>query len=290
MSGSRRRQLVVGAVVLVGCLVAGAVLWVIGGQRRDDAVADLARAPVGCDTTLDFDRAGEFLVFVETRGTLDDIAGDCGAPGPYDLDGEEPEVRLTLRDADGVEVDLDPARGIEYDSGGYTGELERRVTIAEPGDHVLTVESDTDAVFAVAVGRDPNDGVTLLRWAALGAVIAGLLVGGLLLVLGSRRSGVSSGPEEPWRPDAGSDAGWPVGPPGFPPPPPTTGASAPGGRPPWSTSPPSPPTASPPSSLPVSPPPVSPPASPPDRPGGPPREPPTGEPPSVWAPPRADPS
>jgi len=254
MTPLRRRQLVVGVVVLVGGLVAGIVLWVVGGQRRDDAVADLARAPVGCDTTLDFDRAGEFLIFVETRGTLADIAGDCAVSGAFDLDGEVPDVRLTLRDATGSEVDLDPASGIDYDAGGSTGQLERRVIVEEAGDHVLTVESDTDAVFAVAVGGDPHDGVALLRWAALGAVMAGLFVGGLLLVLGSRRSEVSSEPDRPWQPDAGSDAGWPVGPPGFPPPPPTTGASAPGG-----------------------PPPVPPP--PPERPTSP---------PSVWGPPRSD--
>jgi len=256
MTASQRRRLVAGVVVLVGCLVAGIVLWVIAGQRRDDAVADLARAPVGCDTTLDFDRAGEFLIFVESRGTLDDIAGDCAVSGSFDLGGEVPDVRLMLRDADGTAIDLDPASGIDYDTGGSAGRLERRVTIEEAGDHVLTVESDTDSVFAVAVGGDPHDGVALLRWAALGAVIAGLSVGGLLLVLGSRRSDVSSEPDRPWQPDAGSAAGWPVGPPGFPPPPPTTGASAPGGPPPGPT-------------------------TPPERPASP---------PSAWGPPRPDPS
>lgn len=248
MTAPHRRRLVAGAVVLVGCLVAGGVLWVVGGQRRDDAVADLARAPVGCDTTLDFDRAGEFLIFVETRGALDDIAGDCGVSGSYDLDGDAPDVRLAMRDADGAPVDLDPASGIDYDTDAYAGQLERRVTVDEPGDHILTVESDTGALFAVAVGRDPNDAAALLRWSALGAVIAGLLVGGLLLILGSRRGAASSEPDEPWQPAPG--ASWPVGPPGFPPPPPTTGASAPAGEPPSG--------------------------------------PPAGEPPSVWAPPRPD--
>lgn len=236
MNRSGRRRIVAGAVVVVVCLVAGAVLWFVGGQRRDDAVTALARAPVGCDTTLDFDRAGDFLVFLETRGTLDDIAGDCAESGSYDTGADVPVVRLTLRDADGVTADIDPASGIEYDTGDFAGQLVRRVTIERAGDHVLTVEADTGEVFAVAVGDDPNDGVALLRWAALGTVMLGLLVGGLLLVLGARRDrdrGLGD-PDEAWRPDVGvgpGGPGWPVGPPGFPPPPPTTGASAPGGSP-----------------------------------------------------------
>jgi hypothetical protein len=100
------------------------------------------------------------------------------------------------------------------------------VQIDTPGDHVLTVASTEGEPFALAVGRSPDDGVALLRWGAGAAAIAGLVLGGLFLVLGSRRSPAPIAPDSPWTPD---DGGWPSSPPGFPVPPPTTGATGPAG-------------------------------------------------------------
>lgn len=249
MSAVHRGRIVAGALVLVALVGLGITLWVLGGIRLDNNVENLARAPVGCDTTLDFDRAGDYLVFVETTGRLGDVNGDCGIEGDFDLGTDTPpSVTLTLRDVEGGSVDLDTASGSDYDTAGYAGSLDRRLTIDRPGDHVLTVESSTDAVFAVAVGRDPNGGVAALRWGGVAAVIAGLLIGGLLLVLASRRGAGEPEPLDPWQPAAPTGPGlpdWPVGPPGFPPPPPTTGAAGPAGAgagPVWTSPPPLPPS------------------------------------------------
>ena len=57
------------------------------------------------------------------------------------------------------------------------------VQIESTGEHVLTVAAD-GGQFAIAVGGDPNDGVGLLRWGAVGVAIVSLVVGGILLVLG----------------------------------------------------------------------------------------------------------
>ena len=43
--------------------------------------AAFARAPVGCETTLDFDRSGEFVLYIETTGQVDGIGGDCDVTG-----------------------------------------------------------------------------------------------------------------------------------------------------------------------------------------------------------------
>lgn len=243
-SARRRTQLVAGALTLVVLLALGIVLWLVGGARLENNVENLARAPVGCDTTLDFDSDGEFLVYVETVGRLGEVSGDCEASGDYDLgDVDPPSVTLSLRDPEGDVVDLDTASGSEYDAAGFVGVVDRSVVIEVPGDHVLTVESSTSAPFAVAVGRDPRAGVALLRWGALAAVIVGLLVGGLLLVLGSRRTPNAPDEGATWQPAASTGPGfpdWPVGPPGFPPPPPTTGATGPAGVPPVRTPPPPP--------------------------------------------------
>ncbi len=241
-------MLVVGVVVLVAGLVGAGALWYAAGQRQDDNVAGFARAPSGCATTLDFDRAGTFTLYTETTGSVENLVGDCAAPAEYDRSGV-PVVDLTLVDADGAPVAIEASSGVDYDTGTFVGASMGVVEIVEPGDHVLTVAADGEA-FAIAVGGDPGDGVGLLRWSAVFTAIAALVVGGVLLVLGSRRPAPPRAVDAPWQPSPE----WPTSPPGFPAPPPTTGATGPAGPP--MTSPP------PPTSAPASPP-TQPPSSPP---------------------------
>ena len=231
MSSSARRgwMLVLGAVVLVVGLVGAGALWYASSQRVDDNVADLARAPSGCATTLDFARTGEFTVYVETTGSVDDLAGDCSADTDYDRD-EVVDPQLQLVDADGATVDISDAAGVSYDTGTFTGSSVGVVQIETPGEHLLTVVAD-GGQFAVAVGGDPNDGVGVLRWGAVATAIVSLVVGGVLLVLGSRRPPrAATSDDSLWQPQASATT-WPIGPPGFPAPPPTTGATGPAGPP-----------------------------------------------------------
>ncbi len=254
-------MLALGVLVIVGALVAAVAMWIAGSNRESDNVAGFARAPVGCDTTLDFESTGTFLLYVETSGQFGDLAGACDAPQQYDRDADDvPAVEVTLRNPDGDVIGLDDSAEVSYDVDGFVGTSIGTVQIESEGDHVLTVAPVDGETFAVAVGREPNEGASLLRWGALAAAIGGLLLGGLLLVLGSRRPPVTPAPAEPWTPDGGS---WPSSPPGFPAPPPTTGATGPAG------------------------PPIMPPApvpSPP-RPVAPATPTPQGPPPSPWGPP-----
>lgn len=257
-AGRRGWMLALGVIVIVAALGAAVAMWVSGTNREADNVAGFARAPVGCDTTLDFESTGTFLLYVETSGRFDDLAGACDAPAQYDRDADDvPAVELTLRDPNGDVIELDESDGVDYDVDGFVGRSIAEVEIETEGDHVLTVAPTEGDAFAVAVGRRPDQGVALLRWGAVGAALAGLVVGGLLLVLGSRRPPVTPAPSAPWTPDGG---GWPSSPPGFPVPPPTTGATGPAGppaaRPPMPAPPGSPPT-------PASPPPAPSPWGPP---------------------------
>ncbi len=237
-------MLVLGAVVVVAGLVGAGALWYLGALRGDDNVADFARAPSGCATTLDFTRTGDFTVFVETAGRFDDLPGDCSADVEYDRD-DVADVQFELVDPDGAEVDIAATSEIAYDTGTFVGSSVGVVTIDVAGAYVLSVDG-AGAQFAVAVGGDPNDGVAALRWGAMAMAIVALVVGGLLLVVGSRgASATAESDDAPWKPEF-APAPWPIGPPGFPAPPPTTGASAPAG-PPLLPRPPSPVT------LPVSP-------------------------------------
>ncbi|HSP29953.1 MAG TPA: hypothetical protein VLN74_15485 [Ilumatobacteraceae bacterium] len=261
--GRRGWMLVAGALVLVGLVGAAVVMWIAAGDRRADNVAGFARAPMGCDTTLDFESTGTFVLYIETSGEIGELAGACDAQLRYDRDDDDiPQVELTLRDADGDDVELAEARDVSYDVDGFVGVSAHEVEIATPGDHVLTVAPTGGDAFAIAVGRTPDEGVALLRWGAVAAAIGGLLVGGLLLVLGSRRPAPTTPPPDPWTPDA---EGWPSSPPGFPVPPPTTGATGPAGPP--LTTPPTPtltPTSTPTSPLPPAP--TRPASSPPSAP------------------------
>jgi hypothetical protein len=228
-AGRRGWMLALGVLVIVGSLGAAVAMWIAGTDREADNVAGFARAPVGCDTTLDFESTGTFLLYVETSGQFGALAGACDVPSRYDRDADDvPVVEITLRDPDGDVIDLDESADVAYDIDGFVGRSIGEVQIESEGDHVLTVAPVEGETFAVAVGRPPDQGVALLRWGALAAAIGGLLLGGLLLVLGSRRPPVTPAPAAPWTPDGG---GWPSSPPGFPVPPPTTGATGPAGPP-----------------------------------------------------------
>lgn len=222
-------MLVVGVFVLVGGLVAAGALWYASGQRLDDNVAGFARAPSGCATTLDFDRTGEFVLHLETAGTLDELAGDCDAATAYDRD-DAVDPELDLADPDGAAVPIGQVVGDSYDTAGFVGRQIATVVIETPGDHVLAVGADGEQ-FAIAVGHDARKGVAALRSSAIAAAIVALLGGGALLVLGSRQPPAPPEPTAVWLPDDQRLPTWPAAPPGFPAPPPTTGAPAPAGPP-----------------------------------------------------------
>lgn len=203
----RRGVRAAGIVVLVAGVVVAIVLWLVAGQRYDDAVGDLAPAPLGCTTTLDFDDPGTYTFFVETKGEIGEIDGDCATDDrAYDIDADDaPDVELTLVDSDGNEIDLDRTDGPTYDRAGQRGEGVQVVEITDPGEYELTASAadgeESEAV--VRVGRDPARGVATIRAGAIAALVLGVLGGGLLLVLGRRR------PE----PVAAAPAGpqWPTG-------------------------------------------------------------------------------
>ena len=270
MNSNRRTGLLAaGIVVLIVGLLAAGGLWYSAGQRQSDAVRNFARAPVGCVTTLNFEVAGEFLVFVETAGEIGDVTGSCVTPGAFGQLGVPPDlppVRLVLTEFDGTDVVLDARTGVDYDADGSVGEVIRAFVVENPGEHFIRVESRNNsepAVFAIAIGRDPSDGVQPLQLGAFAAGIAGLIIG-LALIAMSRRRGDPKGtaPIDPWL----VAAPWPISPPGAGQPPQAGGWQQQPGPPMQVPASPVPPPFTPPFTTPTAPPPAPSPWAPPEMP------------------------
>src|SRR5688572_8034366 len=108
-AGRRTGLIAVGVLLLAAGVAAGVVMFLASGTNYDDAVQNLARAPVGCTTALEFDETGTFTVYVETQGSIGEIRGDCpGTDTDYEFSGEAlPDVDIVMTDEEGGDVDLD---------------------------------------------------------------------------------------------------------------------------------------------------------------------------------------
>jgi hypothetical protein len=174
---------VLGIVLVVGGIGAAIALFVAGSQRYSDGIEKLARGPATCATTLDVEEDATYYFYVETKGEVGDVRGNCPAIGEsFDVD-DDVDARFTLQDEGGESVRLRRAEGTSYDSGGYRGELVRTARL-DAGSYQLAVEADDDVV--VAVGQDVEDLKTnLVLPIVVGA--AGLVLGLALLLFGRRR-------------------------------------------------------------------------------------------------------
>ena len=181
----KRLLLGLGAIVLVGGLAAGGVFFGKSTSAVNDTVARFARAPIGCTTTLEFDRADTFTLFVETKGTAGNAGGDCKGNGAsFDHQGSDvPKVTLSMSNDQDQAMSLAPFTGYSYDTSSFRGSAVQQVKITKPGTYRLTVTSDA-ADVGVAVGGDPEVDQSRLRLIAIASAVAGLVVGAALMVLG----------------------------------------------------------------------------------------------------------
>ncbi len=250
MTDSRRRiPVIAGVAVLLVALVGAGLLWFSADERHEDAVRDLARAPAGCETTLEIADGGTYHLYLETAGRLGELPGGCvAAPGEFELPrGSEPQAEVELTAPDGTTIPVVASDGIAYDVGGFRGVEVGEVTVEQAGSYVLGV-GPPEGGFAIAVGGDPDDGTDLLRGAAVGTIVVGLLVAGILFLVAARRppAPTSARPVPPPSPHAPSP--WPSGPPLRAPGPPSAGAGGPSAPPggaeparsPWAPPPPPP--------------------------------------------------
>lgn len=192
--------MIAGFGLIVLGLIGGAALIVLSSSNKEETVKKFARAPVGCTTTLDFTSTGEFTVYLETKGSVADVEGDCASDGTsYDrADDSAPEVVLQLVDPSNNEVAMADGDGSSYSAGSYAGTAIHTVNIANAGAYQLTVSS-ADSDFAISVGGDPEGKSSQLKMGGIVVLAAGIVLGVLVLMLGRRRGG--SQPSTPaWQP------------------------------------------------------------------------------------------
>jgi hypothetical protein len=195
--GGRKPALIgVGAVLLAAGVGGGLVMMSASSTNYDDGVANLARAPIGCTTTLQFDQTGTFTVYVETTGQIGHLRGDCpNTENDYHFRGDGlPNVDVELLNDAGDTMDMNDDTSKSYDAAGFIGASMSSVVIDAAGTYTISVASDDDN-FAIAIGKDPRGDSEALRTKGLLVIIAGVVLGGLLLVLGLRRG--AAGPQAP---------------------------------------------------------------------------------------------
>ena len=177
-----------GVVLVVAAIVSTVALLLAASARYDRGVQNLARAPIGCTTTLQFDEGGTFVLYVETVGRIGVLEGDCpNGSDEYRFEGAGvPTVDLSLVDSSDAVMTLEPDDSKTYDADGSQGTSVATVGIDSAGEYRLTVSSG-ESGFAVAVGKDPKAGAGTMR--LIGIILGvGLLVAGIVvLVLGLRR-------------------------------------------------------------------------------------------------------
>ena len=128
-------------VLLAG--IAGAVgLFLLSQQRRDDAIRNLARASVGCKTTMLFKDTGTFYVYIEHLGKVETLDGTCsGFPDEYSrrcsTTSRSWRSRFSTADENVLELDrLDDEFTYSLDDS-YAGTAKRRFEIESTGDYVV---------------------------------------------------------------------------------------------------------------------------------------------------------
>ena len=168
--------------------VVGMTLALIGVQRDQELIADLVRTPSGCVSTVDISATGRYYVYVETKGTINEI-GPCNNDArnfEFDI---PPEVTVTLTDAGGDAVDLRPDVSVEYDAPDFMGGSVATFVISEPGTFTVAVQSpQADAVVAIGRNASMMDGALLVSGASLVLIALALLILAIIATRSRRRA------------------------------------------------------------------------------------------------------
>lgn len=190
-----------------GVLAAGgvgvAVASVLGDSSR---VADFARVPAGCTSTIEVADGGRFYFYSETMAEVPEI-GSCSNDGrTVDLD-ETPEVTVEVIDDSGSSVELFPSGDAAYSLPEHEGRSVARAELRAGETYTVTVTSDVDdAVVAIGSRLVPEEQPLLIGGAVIVLVAIVVLVVAFVLTMRGRRRRRTSMPPFPggWEPQSTS--------------------------------------------------------------------------------------
>ena len=193
---ARRRRwgmVITGASLLVAGLAAGGALFGYGATQRSLMIDQFTRAPAGCATTLDIDRPGTYVMYLEHRSTVDRITGSCRVSGTISstrLD-TPPAIEITA-DNGGASPSIvaTPAgESFSYTEDVYAGRNIATFDVGTTGRYVINIEPSLDDQVVAIAHRDADPAHAFDTVRLPGAVAAGAaVVGAVLLVIGLRRN------------------------------------------------------------------------------------------------------
>ncbi len=187
--------LVLGLLVFVLGIGGAIVTFILQNGQHEDSVKNLARAVPGFDNTLQFDKAGTFNIYYEYAGTVTTNVSGKATSIPLSGPTVPPSMDATLTDKSGKKVNLASIdSAAKYDAAGYKGVAFKTAEIKTPGQFTLSIvpKDAKNATFDLAIGKTAIEDPSLLLPILFGA--GGLLIGGLLIIAGSRKPKMSTVP------------------------------------------------------------------------------------------------
>jgi len=192
---------VVGVLLVLVGIVAGAALYVSGKQNHSSKVKNLVTqsgALSGCVTDLTFEQPGTYTLYYVSKGSVRINGANDGCASadvvPVAADPNPPEIALKLTNSDGKTLRLsEPASSTVIRDSGVVAEPYRQVNISVVGDYQLEIASpDTGLPFALGVGPAINKTSSLL---ALVVGLVGVVFGAGAVLLGlAQGTGTAASP------------------------------------------------------------------------------------------------
>lgn len=177
--------------------VAGIGVAVASVLRDSSRVADFARVPAGCASTIEISEKGRYYLYSENLAEVPEI-GSCSNDGrSVDLE-RAPEVSIEVTDESGEFVDLLPSGDASYSLPDHEGRSVARVDLQAGETYVVEVSSDNDqAVVAIGPRLVPEEQPLLVAGAVIVLVsIVVLVVAFVFTMRGRRRRTMPPFPDE----------------------------------------------------------------------------------------------
>ena len=159
-----------GAGIMAVGVVAAALWAVLGIASFSHEIDGFQRVPLGQSGQLSLSKPGGYVIYYE---------GGRGSQGAV------PDFNVSIRPVDGGAAgDLADYRGsLTYDLGGHSGSAAGTFQVRTPGRFTFQTTTSSQATGQLAVGRTIGRKLVGVVLGALALGLAGLLVGGTIVIV-----------------------------------------------------------------------------------------------------------